>query len=134
MAEPIAYRKMNGLGNDFVVVDARVGGWRFSADQVRRIADRETGIGCDQFIVMEKAPFEAADVFMRIYNAEGGEVDACGNATRCVAALVAGELGSDRVTVATNAGLLAGQVAGDMVTIDFGVPVRSEERRVGKEC
>lgn len=128
MAEPIAYRKMNGLGNDFVVVDARAGGWRFSADQVRRIADRETGIGCDQFIVMEQAPFEAADVFMRIYNAEGGEVDACGNATRCVAALVAGELGSDRVAVATNAGLLAGQVAGDMVTIDFGVPVFDWDR------
>jgi len=122
MTDAIAYRKMNGLGNDFVVVDTRESGQRFTRAQVRRVADRATGIGCDQFIVIEPSPYEGADVFMRIYNAEGGEVDACGNATRCVAALIAGENASDRAMVATNAGLLASRIAGDRVTIDFGVP------------
>ena len=122
MAQAIPYLKMNGLGNDFVVVDARASGIRFTTEQVRRIASRETGIGCDQMIVIEPAPFDGADVFMRIYNEDGGEVDACGNASRCVAALVAEELGRKQVAIATNAGLLPSEVAGDVVTVDMGVP------------
>lgn len=113
---------MNGLGNDFVVVDARTSGARFTPEQIRRISDREQGIGCDQFIVMEPGSRNGADVFMRIYNAEGGEVDACGNASRCVAALVAKETTKSDVMIATNAGLLASHVDGDMVTVDMGVP------------
>lgn len=116
------YLKMNGLGNDFVVVDARTSGQRFSADAARRIADRSTGIGCDQFIVLEKPRVDGADVFMRIYNAEGGEVDACGNATRCVAALVAEEIGRAAVIVETNAGILPSEVFGGEVTVDMGRP------------
>lgn len=116
------YLKMNGLGNDFVVVDARASGQRFTAEAVRRISDRRTGIGADQFIVLEKPRAEGVDVFMRIYNADGGEIDACGNASRCVAALVAGELGRRAVTLQTNAGLLAADVADDAVTVDMGVP------------
>lgn len=119
---PLAYMKMNGLGNDFVVVDARADARRFSADEVRLIADRDTGIGCDQFIVMEKARAEGSDVFMRVYNQDGGEVDICGNASRCVAALVADEIGRKAITIETKAGLLAAEVGDGDVSVDMGVP------------
>jgi diaminopimelate epimerase len=116
------FLKMNGLGNDFVVVDARASGQRFSADAVRRICDRALGIGCDQFIVLEKPQTPGVDVFMRIYNADGGEIDACGNASRCVAALVAEEMGKQAILLQTNAGLLAAEVFGELVTVDIGRP------------
>ena len=76
------FRKMNGLGNDFVVLDARSRPLSISQDKARAIADRKTGIGCDQLIVVERAKDSVADAFMRIHNADGGEVSACGNATR----------------------------------------------------
>ena len=119
---PIGYLKMNGLGNDFVVVDARESGRRFSAEEIRAISDRRTGIGCDQFIVMEKAKSGASDVFMRIYNQSGEEVEACGNATRCIAALVAEEARRNTVTVETVAGHLFADVNGDMASVDMGRP------------
>ncbi|NCP11509.1 MAG: diaminopimelate epimerase [Sphingomonadales bacterium] len=78
--------KMHGLGNDFVVVDAREARVAMPRARARAIADRHTGIGCDQLILIE--PSERADLKMRIFNADGGEVEACGNATRCVAALL----------------------------------------------
>ncbi len=118
----VPYLKMNGLGNDFVVVDARADSRRFSTAAVRAITDRVKGVGADQFIVMERPRAAGADVFMRIYNADGGEIDACGNASRCVAALVADELGRQAVQLETNAGLLAATVAGDTVTVDMGRP------------
>ena len=116
------YLKMNGLGNDFVVVDARVSGRRFTSDQVRGIADRVTGIGADQMIVMEKPRADGVDVFMRIYNQDGSEIDACGNASRCIAGLLASELGRNTVTLQTNGGLLFATVQGDVVTVDMGKP------------
>lgn len=121
MAE-IAYLKMNGLGNDFVVLDGRETKIDLSEDQVRWLADREQGLGCDQVIVLGATDSDQADVFMRIFNAEGGEVDACGNATRCVAALVAEELTRDQINIQTHAGLLIASVAGDQVTVDMGRP------------
>ena len=120
-ANPISFRKMNGLGNDFVVVDARTGALALGADAVRAIADRKEGIGCDQLIVLE--PSDSADVFMRIWNADGGEVAACGNAARCVAAVVAQEQGRAHVTIETEDQVLGAVVAGDgQVTIDMGAP------------
>ncbi|HEY0853823.1 MAG TPA: diaminopimelate epimerase [Devosia sp.] len=116
------YLKMNGLGNDFVVVDARVSGRRFTADQVRKITNRATGIGADQMIVMEKPRADGVDVFMRIYNQDGGEIDACGNASRCIAGLLAKELDRNTVTLETNAGLLFAAVHGEVVTVDMGRP------------
>ena len=116
------YLKMNGLGNDFVVVDARVSGRRFTADQVRKITDRAIGIGADQMIVMEKPRADGVDVFMRIYNQDGGEIDACGNASRCIAGLLAKELDRNTVTLETNAGLLFATVHGEVVTVDMGRP------------
>lgn len=121
-APALPYLKMNGLGNDFVVFDARARKITLTHDQIRAIANRKAGIGCDQLIVMEPDTVPGVDLFMRIYNAEGGEVDACGNATRCIAALVAGETGTDTVTLRTNAGIIATRVAGDLVTADMGVP------------
>lgn len=122
MTAPLPYLKMNGLGNDFVVLDARAQKIALSPQQIIAISDRANGIGCDQLIVMEPDTIDGVDVFMRIYNAEGGEVDACGNATRCIAALVAQELGTDNATIRTNAGILAARVSGDIVTVDMGTP------------
>jgi len=120
--DAVSYLKMNGLGNDFVVIDARKRVLTFTDDRVRWIADREQGVGCDQLIIMEAPKDEEADIFMRIYNAEGGEVDACGNATRCIGHLMAEELGRPNVVIETNAGLLRSVKDGDQVTVDMGVP------------
>ncbi len=118
---PIAFRKMNGLGNDFVVIDARERAVALSADAVRRIADRDAGVGCDQLIVIERAL--RADALMRIYNADGGEVEACGNATRCVAMLLAQESEHADIDIKTSAGLLECRVHDDgTVTVDMDAP------------
>ncbi|RUT30412.1 diaminopimelate epimerase [Arsenicitalea aurantiaca] len=113
---------MNGLGNDFVVIDGRQSGLRLAPATVRAIADRQTGIGCDQLIVLERPRADGADIFMRIHNAEGGEVDACGNASRCVAGLLADEMGRDHVVIQTNAGLLSAEVDGGSASVDMGRP------------
>src|SRR3546814_3118390 len=80
--------KMHGLGNDFVVVDARQQPFPLTDSLAKAIADRREGVGCDQLLVLERPSNGSADVFMRIRNHDGGEVGACGNGTRCVAALV----------------------------------------------
>ncbi|WP_045363301.1 diaminopimelate epimerase [Methyloceanibacter caenitepidi] len=116
-----SFRKMNGLGNDFVVIDRRHDDLSLPADAVRAIADRATGIGCDQLIALD--PSSEADVFMRIWNADGGEVAACGNAARCVAGVVAGELGRPTVTIETEDQVLGAYAGPDgLVTIDMGEP------------
>lgn len=121
MTGSIHFRKMNGLGNDFVVLDARRQPLALNAAQIAAIADRGRGIGCDQVIALEPSDF--ADVFMRIWNADGGEVGACGNAARCVAALLVAERGSPHVSIETEGGMLAATVAKDgRVTIDMGAP------------
>lgn len=121
-ATALSFVKMNGLGNDFVVLDARRTPIALTAGAVRAIADRRSGIGCDQLIVIEPDAIEGVDAFMRIFNAEGGEVDACGNATRCIVATIAAEKGAQGATIRTNAGILSGTLAGDLVTVDMGVP------------
>jgi diaminopimelate epimerase len=120
-ADAIRFRKMNGLGNDFVVLDARSRALSLSPEAVRAIADRKEGIGCDQIVALE--PSAAADAFMRIWNADGGEVGACGNAARCIAALLAEERGVPRVSIETESGVIGATVNDDgSVTIDMGVP------------
>jgi diaminopimelate epimerase len=117
----IAFRKMNGLGNDFVVLDGRARPLHITEDSARAIANRETGIGCDQLIVMETS--DVADVTMRIWNAEGGEVESCGNASRCIADILFSEMQSDTCTIITKGGFLAARKAGEgLVTIDQGKP------------
>jgi diaminopimelate epimerase len=117
----IPFTKMNGLGNDFVVIDSRAEPFVLSAAEASVIASRDMGAGCDQVIVLE--PSRQASVFMRILNADGSEVSACGNASRCVAALLQQGLGQNRLTIETRAGVLDAQVeAGDLVTVDMGAP------------
>ncbi|MDO9710629.1 diaminopimelate epimerase [Paracraurococcus lichenis] len=99
----VPFRKMHGLGNDFVVLDARRSDLPITPHRAAAIADRRFGVGCDQFILLEPGA-EGADVFMRIRNPDGSEAGACGNATRCIASLVAAEAGKDRVVVRTVAG------------------------------
>ena len=115
------FLKMHGLGNDFVVIDAREAPCALSEPQAQRIADRRLGVGCDQLIVIEPPPNGAADVFMRIRNPDGREAEACGNATRCVASVLMAEAGAERLTIQTLAGLLeAERAAGGLVTVDMG--------------
>lgn len=117
----VPFRKMNGLGNDFVVIDARARPLALTPEAVRRIADRENGVGCDQVIVIETAM--RADAAMRIHNSDGSEVGACGNATRCVALLLAQESEHTEIAIRTPAGMLDCEVHPDgSVTVDMGEP------------
>jgi diaminopimelate epimerase len=109
------FEKMHGLGNDFVVFDAREAPLEMDAGRARALADRRTGIGCDQLILLE--PSDAADVRMRIWNCDGGEVEACGNASRCVALLLGGEH-----SIETKGGILRGIADGTSATVDMGEP------------
>jgi diaminopimelate epimerase len=105
------FHKMHGLGNDFVILDARAGAVAMDAARARAIADRRTGVGCDQVILLE--PSDIADLKMRIWNSDGGEVESCGNATRCVVLLE-----GRPVTIETAGGLLSGDGDG----VDMGAP------------
>lgn len=117
---PLPFRKMHGLGNDFVVLDARTQDLPMTPARAAAIADRRFGVGCDQFIVMEPGG-DGADVFMRIRNPDGSEAGACGNATRCIASLVAAEGGRDRVVVRTIAGDLPVEaLPGGLFRADMG--------------
>ncbi|MEM9209278.1 MAG: diaminopimelate epimerase [Pseudomonadota bacterium] len=125
-AEPTAtsgrpFLKMHGLRNHFVIVDARTDPYRPDVETIVRICDPEVGIGADQLVVLEATETSGADVFMRLYNVDGREVGACGNATRCVAWLLLEEQSADSVGVETHAGVLECQRAGDhRVTCDMG--------------
>jgi len=116
------FLKMHGLGNDFVIVDARGRNVVLETAAIRRIADRHLGVGCDQVIRLE--PSVRGDVFMRIWNPDGSEAEACGNATRCVARLLMDEGGCDTLTIETVAGLLPCRAAEGTVTVDMG-PART---------
>jgi diaminopimelate epimerase len=115
--------KMNGCGNDFVIFDARAHGrLALSAAQVRAIADRADGVGCDQVIAIERSV--RGDAFMRIWNADGGEVSACGNAARCVASILAdGVVQADDFKIETLAGILKARRAQDGFAVDMGSPL-----------
>ncbi|WP_135468624.1 diaminopimelate epimerase [Crenalkalicoccus roseus] len=118
----VPFRKMHGLGNDFVVLDARRRDLPLTPARAAAIADRRTGVGCDQLILLEPGG-EGAEVFMRIRNPDGSEAGACGNATRCVASLLAAETGRERVVVRTIAGdLPAEALPGGLFRVDMGRP------------
>jgi diaminopimelate epimerase len=108
------FHKMHGLGNDFVIVDAREEAFNVTPALAQAIADRRTGVGCDQLIVLE--PSDTADLRMRIWNSDGGEVESCGNATRCVVQLT----GVARID--SGGGLLEGQQLGAEVEVSIGEP------------
>jgi diaminopimelate epimerase len=119
--QPIPFRKMNGLGNEFVIFDARGGAIELPPEAIRALG-AEDSIGFDQMITIEP-PADGGDAFMRIHNRDGGEVDACGNATRCVGRVLMEESGSKTAAIATNAGILRAFDGGaDNVTVDMGKP------------
>ena len=109
------FLKMHGLGNDFAIFDAREAPLDMDPERARALADRRTGIGCDQLILLE--PSDVADVRMRIWNSDGGEVEACGNASRCVALLLGG-----KTRIETAGGILAASANGEAATVDMGEP------------
>ena len=115
------FLKMHGLGNDFVVFDARKAPLALEATDARAIADRRRGIGCDTIVVIENDG-NGADAFIRFFNADGGEVESCGNGSRCIAKLLMEETGKDIVAIASKGGSMECRKAGDLVTVDYGPP------------
>ena len=116
------FLKMHGAGNDFVVFDERARPLGLTPARAAAIAHRRTGVGCDQFIVIEPPPpGSPADAFMRIRNPDGSEAGACGNATRCVVSLLAAETGRTEITIQTISGLLPSRLLPDgRVEVDMG--------------
>ena len=128
--DKVPFVKMHGLGNDFVVVDARGGAIAVGAEGVAALADRRTGIGYDQLIVLEPPRHPAAQLLMRIRNPDGSEAEACGNATRCVAWLLSRETADSRVRFETVAGLLEAEILADgQIAVDMG-PARTDWRDI----
>ncbi|MEK9673232.1 MAG: diaminopimelate epimerase [Rhodospirillaceae bacterium] len=119
--QPLDFIKMHGLGNDFVVLDGRARPIRLTADQAAAIADRRRGIGCDQVVLLEAPKNDIADFRAKFLNADGGESLACGNGTRCVAAMVMAETGKDHLIIETGAGLLDAETRpGGLFAVDMG--------------
>jgi len=116
------FTKMNGAGNDFVMLDNRAGDLQLSREQIAHLCDRHRGIGADGVLVLE-APSNGADFRMRYYNADGGEAEMCGNGARCFARYaksVAGE--RDNISFETPAGVIAASLVGDAVTLEMSQP------------
>lgn len=107
--------KMHGLGNDFVIIDARAAGVPIDASLAAAIAARSTGIGCDQLILLSAS--DIADIRMDIWNADGSRAEACGNATRCVGSLLGGD-----VTIDSDGGLLTTSQQGGMIGVTMPPP------------
>jgi diaminopimelate epimerase len=121
----IDFTKMHGSGNDFLVFDWPAGQALPSAEQLRKLSNRRTGIGFDQALVLEKPRRPDTAVFYRIFNSDGGEVEQCGNGARCVAALLyrRGQTAAGSVTMDSPAGLVRARVqSGGVVSVDMGVP------------
>jgi diaminopimelate epimerase len=121
----IQFTKMHGLGNDFVVIDAINQDIELSEEEVQLIADRHFGIGCDQLLLVEAAETDDVDFIYRIFNADGGEVEQCGNGARCFAAFVRekGLTDKDLIRVETASGVIELHVQADeQITVDMGVP------------
>lgn len=117
----LKFKKMHGLGNDFVIIDQRDGGAALTPEQIKAIGNRKRGVGFDQLVTL--SPSDKADLFMTIYNADGSEAGACGNVTRCVGHLYMSEQGAERCTIETVSGILHCTLAGDlMVAVDMGAP------------
>ncbi len=122
----LTFTKMEGLGNDFVVIDATARPVELSRDQLRRLADRHFGVGCDQILQVERARRPDTDFYYRIFNADGGEVGQCGNGARCFLRFVHDQgLTSKRaVRVETRSGIITPRLEDNgEVTVDMGAPV-----------
>jgi diaminopimelate epimerase len=132
----LRFTKMHGLGNDFVMIDAVTQTVTLTPEQVRRLADRRFGVGCDQVLLVEKAQHAGTDFRYRIFNADGGEVEQCGNGARCFARFVRdqGLTAKSELAVETLAGIIHPKIeANGTVTVNMGVP-RFEPRDVPFEA
>lgn len=122
----LRFSKMHGLGNDFVVIDAIRQRVDLTPEQVRFLADRHFGVGCDQLLVVERAQQPGVDFRYRIFNADGGEVEQCGNGARCFVRFVREQGLTDKreIRVETKSGVITLTAADDInVTVNMGVPV-----------
>lgn len=121
----LRFTKMHGLGNDFVVIDATRAPVDLTPARVKAIADRHFGVGCDQLLVVEPATQSGVDFRYRIFNADGGEVEQCGNGARCFVRFVHDKGLTDKreIRVETKSGVIAPRLREDgLVTVDMGVP------------
>ena len=121
----LKFTKMHGLGNDFVVLDATRAPLELNRGQLRRIADRHFGVGCDQILQVEKPRQPDTDFYYRIFNADGGEVGQCGNGARCFVRYVRehGLTDKSAIRVGTQGGVIVLRLEADgQVTVDMGVP------------
>lgn len=119
----LAFTKMHGLGNDFIVFDSPAEGTLPSTAALRRLADRHTGIGFDQALVLAPPRAPGTDVFYRVFNSDGSEVEQCANGARCIASLVARRLGRSTVRLDSPGGRIAGELHADgSVSLDMGEP------------
>lgn len=126
MSQKLAFTKMHGLGNDFVMIDAVRQNIQLTEAQVRYLGDRHFGVGFDQLLVVEKSQTPGVDFRYRIFNADGGEVEQCGNGARCFARFVFDQGLTDKreIRVETKKGIITPRLEDDgKVTVDMGVPV-----------
>ena len=127
----VDFTKMQGAGNDFVVLDATVSRFALTPAQLRLVADRHFGVGCDQILVVEQSTRADADFRYRIFNADGGEVEQCGNGARCFVRYVhdKGLTAKREITVETLGGLIAPRLEDDgEVSVDMGILRRRLKR------
>jgi diaminopimelate epimerase len=130
--------KMHGLGNDFAIFDGRSQKLNMTAGEIRHLADRRTGIGFDQMAIIDPAKSAGTDVFLRLYNADGSEIGACGNVSRCIAKLLIAEMKKPEVIMETKAARLRARMTGNKVTVDMGlvnlkwqeIPLSHEEKTI----
>jgi diaminopimelate epimerase len=121
----LKFSKMHGLGNDFVVLNGVTQSIQLSTEQLRHIADRQRGIGCDQILLVERPTQSDVDFRYRIFNADGGEVEQCGNGARCFVHFVRdqGLSNKNEIRVETKSGIIAPRLSGNGdVTVDMGAP------------
>ncbi len=121
----LKFTKMHGLGNDFVVLDATRAPLELTREQLRRLADRHFGVGCDQILQVEKPRAAGTDFYYRIFNADGGEVEQCGNGARCFVRYVRerGLTAKSEIRVGTAGGVIVPKLEVDgRVTVDMGAP------------
>jgi len=119
----IPFKKMHGLGNDFVVIDARQNDVRLTPQQSMRISNRKHGVGCDQILIMRPARDATAECYMEKIEPDGTVDSTCGNGTRCIARLLMDEIGQKTARIETGAGvLLAEDIGGDLIRVNMGAP------------
>lgn len=132
----ISFRKMHGLGNDFVIIDCRRGTPVLTHSQIVKMADRKRGVGFDQIVHMLPPKSPTADVYLDMYNADGSSLGACGNASRCIADLLMVELGRIECTIETVSGILeCTRAENRQICVDMGAPkLEWNEIPLSKQC